>query len=285
MHTITKDFIMLLTLRSSFCFIFVAMLSNASIAQTVTPTAVSINNNTLQAKLQVTALIAVDLVVEFENSIGLSADNIDISATLVDINSSMVTNRFSSVDIKAIPSFPVVISISPKPSSGFGFEGLASVEIYTKSVDYNTAMPVRLFRSHANGNFEDITAMVSPGSIRARGNTGSFSDFMILLDERSNADMLNDTFTQLTTLFNHNSGLVSSSLAATIQTSLNTLQNALFTANYSAAMEAVEALITLTKHATGDQMSNVWRSSDDLLNIQGELLTRLKTLRYTLRII
>ncbi|MFT6898032.1 MAG: hypothetical protein ACJA13_002448 [Paraglaciecola sp.] len=274
-----------LTLRQFFCFLFVAMLSNTSNAQEVTPTTVSINDNTLQAKLHVTALITVDLVVEFENSIGLSTDSIDISATLVDINSNTVTNRLTAAGIKAIPSFPVIISISPKASSGFGFEGLASVEIYTKSVDYNAAMPARIFRSHANGNFEDITSMVSPGSIRARGNTGSFSDFMILLDERSNTDILDDTFSQLNQLFNHHNQLVSAILATSIQTSLNTLQNALLTANYASALEATQSLIAITENATGDQMSNVWRSSNDLLNMQGELLTRLKTLRYSLRII
>jgi hypothetical protein len=260
------------------------LLSSSSIAQTVSPSSVSINGNVLKAKLQVTSLIEVDLVVEFEKSIGLSANNIDISASLVDVNSSSVTNRINVDDIKVIPSFPVVISITPKVNSGFGFEGLASVEIYTKSIDYNVAMPARLFRSHDNGNFEDITSMVSAGSIRARGNTGSFSDFMILLDERSNVDMIEDTFSQLNQLFNQHSDKVLQILGMSIQTSIISLQQALLMSDFATALELTESLISLTESATGDQMSNVWRSSNDLINMQGELLTRLKTLRFSLRV-
>jgi hypothetical protein len=260
------------------------LLSSSSIAQTVSPSSVSINGNVLKAKLQVTSLIEVDLVVEFEKSIGLSANNIDISASLVDVNSSSVTNRINVDDIKVIPSFPVVISITPKVNSGFGFEGLASVEIYTKSIDYNVAMPARLFRSHDNGNFEDITSMVSAGSIRARGNTGSFSDFMILLDERSNVDMIEDTFSQLNQLFNQHSDKVLQILGMSIQTSIISLQQALLMSDFATALELTESLISLTESATGDQMSNVWRSSNDVINMQGELLTRLKTLRFSLRV-
>ncbi|GAA0853336.1 DUF6689 family protein [Aliiglaciecola litoralis] len=275
---------MTLKLTQVFYFLCIAMFCSASIAQSITPSSVSINDNKLQAKLNVSNTIEVDLVVEFENSIGLSADNIDISATLVDVNASTVLNRLNSTDINVLPSFPVIISISPKASGGFGFEGLASVEIYTKAVDYNAAMPARLFRSHANGDFEDITSMVSAGSIRARGNTGSFSDFMILLDQRSDAEMLNDTFTQLSQLFAQHSDLVTPVLATSLQTSLDTLNSALFTANYSAALVATESLISLVENASNEQMSTVWRSTNDLVNMQGELLTRLKTLRYTLRV-
>jgi hypothetical protein len=275
---------MTLSKRYFFGFLLLTLLSSSSIAQTVSPSAVSINGNVLQAKLQVTSTIEIDLVVEFEKSIGLSANNIEITASLIDIDSSFVTNRFNVNDLKVIPSFPVIISISPKVNSGFGFEGLASVEIYTKSIDYNVAMPARLFRSHDNGNFEDITSMVSAGSIRARGNTGSFSDFMILLDERSNTDMIEATFSQLSQLLNQHSDKISLVLGMSIQTSINSLQHALLMTDFATALELTESLISITESATGDQMSNVWRSSNDVINMQGELLTRLKTLRFSLRV-
>lgn len=271
--------------RNFHCLMLFTLLSSSSIAQTVSPTSVTIDGNTLQAKLQVTTLIEVDLVVEFEKSVGLIADNINISATLSDVNSINITNRISSSSIKAIPTFPVIISISPKADTGFAFEGLASVEIYTQSVDYNAAMPARIFRSHTNGDFEDITSMISAGSIRARGNTGSFSDFMILLDERSNADMIDDTFSQLNVLLNQHSNNISSILAITLQTSINALQQALLMSDYDTSLDVVEELIFIIENASGEQLSNVWRSSNDLVNMQGELLTRLRTLKYTLRII
>ncbi|WP_339724735.1 DUF6689 family protein [uncultured Paraglaciecola sp.] len=264
--------------------LFITAFCNLAFAQTVTPTSVTITKNKLQAKLNVTNLIALDLLVEFENSIGLSANNIDISATLVTPSDASVLDRLTSNDISLISTFPVVVSISPKANSGFGFEGLASVEIYTKAVDYNAAMPARLFRSHANGDFEDITTMVSAGSIRARGSTGSFSDFVIVLDQRSHALKINDTFTQLNQLVSQHSDLVSSVLATTLQASLYNLQSALLIDDYLAALTVVDELITLVENASNEKISTVWRSSNDLINMQGELLTRLKTLRYSLRV-
>jgi hypothetical protein len=276
---------MTMLIRNIPCFLLFTLLSSGSMAHTVTPSYVSIDGNTLQAKLQVTTLIEVDLVVEFEKSVGLIADNINISATLSDVNASTITNRLSSTGIKVIPTFPVIISISPKADTGFAFEGLASVEIYTKSVDYNAAMPARIFRSHANSDFEDITSMISAGSIRARGNTGSFSDFMILLDERNNVDVVDDTFSQLNELVSQYNNHISATLAITIQAGIRALQQALSMGDYTAALKLVEELIVVTENASGEQLSNVWRSSNDLVNMQGELLTRLRTLKYSLRVI
>lgn len=271
-------------LRQIIGLLCLTVFCNLAVAQTVMPTNVTISENKLQAKLNVTNLIALDLVVEFENSIGLSANNLDISATLVTPNDASVLDRLSSNDISLISSFPVVVSITPKADSGFGFEGLASVEIYTKAVDYNAAMPARLFRSHANGDFEDITTMVSAGSIRARGSTGSFSDFVIVLDQRASAAQINDTFSQLNQLVSLHSDLLSPALATSLQASLNNLQSALVINDYVAALAVVDGLITLVESASNEQISTVWRSSNDLVNMQGELLTRLKTLRYSLRV-
>ncbi len=264
--------------------LFIAVFSHITAAQTVSPTSVTITDNKLQAKLQVNSQIAVDLVVEFENSIGLSASNIDISATLVSPNDVSVLDRLTSADISVMPTFPVVVSISPKADSGFGFEGLATVEIYTKAVDYHAGMPARLFRSHANQNFEDITTMVSAGSIRARGSTGHFSDFMILLDERSHAAKIDETYALLNQLLDANSDLISSSFASVLQGSLDALQVAMYSNDYSAALSITDHLITLLESASNEQLSTVWRSSNDLVNMQGELLTRFKTLRYSLRV-
>ncbi|MFT4938880.1 MAG: hypothetical protein ACI88A_001911 [Paraglaciecola sp.] len=271
-------------LQKAFVILTTMMFCTQAYAQTVTPVSVTVDGNKLQAKLSVTQTIEIDLLLEFENSIGLSTSSIDISATLVDINDASVLSRLSSTDIAVIPSFPVIVSVTPKSDAGFSFEGLASIEIYTKAVDYNASMPARIFRSHANGAFEDITSMVSVGSIRSRGNTGSFSDFMILLDERDDDDMIADKFTQLAQVLSQHSALSSVALATSLQTKLDAINNALVLINYSATLVAVENMIGLVESANSANISTVWRSSNDLVNLQGELLTHLKALKYTLRV-
>ncbi|GAC16145.1 DUF6689 family protein [Aliiglaciecola lipolytica] len=259
--------------------------SLSSVAQVVTPVSTTVSGDTLKAKLQVGVQIEVDLTLEFEDSIGLSADNIDISATLVNVNDLNILNRLPANDVSIFSTFPVVVTISPKTDKGFGFEGLASVEIYTKAISYQSSMPARLFTSHDGGDFEDITSMVSAGSIRARGNTGRFSEFMILLDERDDSEILSDKFAQLEDVLDNNQSNINSLLLSSLQTSIANLDNALFMQNYSSALSIVESLILTVEQASNTGMSNVWRSSGDLVNIQGELLTHLIALRYSLRVI
>ncbi|MFA3793152.1 DUF6689 family protein [Aliiglaciecola sp. SL4] len=254
-----------------------------SLAQTVTPISTSVDGDTLKAKLQVTSQIEIDLTLEFEKSVGLSSDNIDISATLVNVNDLNILNRLPINDVSIFSSFPVVVSISPKTQEGFAFEGLASVELYTKAISYQSSMPARLFTSHDGGDFEDITSMVSAGSIRARGNTGRFSEFMILLDERDNDDIIADKLTQLEDTLDDNQSSLSGVLLSSLQTSIASLDNAVMLENYSSALTLVESLIATVEQA--DSISSVWRSSNDLVNLKGELLTHLVALRYSLRVL
>lgn len=262
-----------------------AVISAQGKAQTVTPMSVTVDGNTLQAKLSFNHTIEIDLSLEFENSVGLSASNIDISATLVDLNDASVLSRLTSSNISVVPSFPVIVSVTPKSDAGFSFEGLASIEIYTKAIDYNSSMPARIFRSHANGAFEDITSMISAGSIRARGNMGSFSDFMILLDEREDEALMADKLNQINELLSQHGHLSSAALGGALQVSVDRLHRAFLALNYSAALALVENMIALVESANSDSISTVWRSSNDLVNLQGEVLTHLKALRYTLRTI
>jgi len=60
------------------------LLFSTAQAQVVTPATLTVDDNKIQAKLTLSSLIEVDLTVEFENSIGLNANNIDITAELLD---------------------------------------------------------------------------------------------------------------------------------------------------------------------------------------------------------
>jgi hypothetical protein len=254
-------------------------------AQTATPITTTVNGNTLNAKIQLSSQIEIDVILSFENAIGLSADNIDISATLVSTNDVNILSRLPASGVSLFSSFPVILSISPKQDKGFGFEGLGNVEIYTKAISYNANMPARLFTAHNGGDFEDITSMVSAGSIRARGSTGRFSDFLIVLDERSKMAILSDKFDELEHVLVSNQALVNASLLSSLQTSLNSLDLTISLANYNDALTLVNGLISVIESAENDAITTVWRSSGDVVNVQGELLAHLKAMRYNLRVL
>jgi len=206
------------------------------------------------------------------NSIGLNANNIDITAELLDPTDLTITDRLPSALTSAVSGFPVLVSISPKADAGFGFEGLAMVELYTKAIHYTPTIPWRLFTSHEGGTFEDITALTSSGSFRARGSTGQFSDFIILLDNRPSTTVINDKVSKLNTI-----------VEAAIDSGVNDIQSALAVNDDDAALVAVDSLISLIDNASGSEIADVWRSSGDVVNVKGLLLTQLQTLRFSLR--
>ena len=259
------------------------LIAQATHAQAVLPSVLTISDNTIQAKLELSSQIAVDLTVEFENSVGLNANSINISAELLSPTSLSILNRLPSSLVSAPGTFPVMVSIEPKADKGFAFEDVAVVELYTKALHYTVGSPLRLFRSHDDGTFEDITMLTASGSFRARGNTGSFSDFIIMVDTRAQSDVIATKYALLDNLVNSNRSSISGVLLASVDTSLTSLYSSINTADYTAALGTVDNLITLIENADGAQIDDVWRSSDDITNVKGELLTRLYTLRYSLR--
>ena len=259
------------------------LLFSTAQAQVVTPATLTVDDNKIQAKLTLSSLIEVDLTVEFENSIGLNANNIDITAELLDPTDLTITDRLPSTLTSAVSGFPVLVSISPKADAGFGFEGLATVELYTKAIHYTPTIPWRLFTSHDGGTFEDITMLTSSGSFRARGSTGQFSDFIILLDNRPSASVIDDKVASLSSIVNGNRDKISALLETAIDSGINDVQSALAVNDDDAALVAVDSLISLVENASGNEIADVWRSSGDVVNVKGLLLTQLQTLRFSLR--
>lgn len=252
-------------------------------AQVVSPTTLTIADNTVQAKIDLGQSIAVDVTLEFDNTVGLNANTVDITAELLSPTSLAIQNRLPTSLISAPAAFPVMVSIEPKTDKGFAFEGVATVELYTKNLHYVAGTPLRLFRSHADGTFEDITQLTSSGSFRARGNTGSFSDFIIMADTRPQSEVLTTKYALLDDVVSSNRSRIDPVVLTALDSGLNSLYSALQASDYTAASTAVDSLIATTETTSGAQMDDVWRSADDIVNVKGELLTRLYTLRYSLR--
>lgn len=266
-------------------FVGLFLLVTHANAQVFTPASLTIDDNRVQAKLSLSVLMEVDVTLEFENSIGLNADSIEITAELINPTDLNVANRLPSSLTGAVSGFPVLVSISPKANAGFGFEGPAMVELYTKAIHYDPDVPLRLFTSHDNGKFEDITTLTSSGSFRARGSTGRFSDFIILLDNRTPTSVINEKLADISSTLSNNQAAIDTALFSQLDSTLNSLSQTLSVVDYAAAMVVVDHMIALVESADGALLPNVWRSSGDLVNVQGDLLTQLKTLRFSLRVL
>jgi len=269
-----------LTAVAAMCFTLVS----AAKADVVLPQTLNYSDNAVTASIQVTDTIAVDLSIEFEKVVGLNPETFAISAEMLTPNALSITERLNSLLVSPTTAFPVVVSITPDPDSGFAFEGVATVELYTKAIHYTPDLPLRLFTSHADGTFTDMTTLVSAGSIRARGNTGKFSDFMIMLDTRTPANIVGDKVSDIESFLSQHGNLIQPVTLAAIEHSMTLLSFAVSDQDFDSALEEVDSLISLINTAPSGAMPDVWQASDTLVNVEGELKSKFSSLRYALRV-
>lgn len=241
--------------------------------------------HTVNAEIDLSPAVSLDFSIGFENAVGLTPQNFTVSAELVGLSDPRVLNRLPDSLLTSLPTaFPVLISVEPDPSKGFAFSGAAEIELYTKTLHYTEGTPLRLFHAHGNETFQDITSMTGSGSYRVRGNTGQFSDFLILVDLRDNLTVINDKVSQLQSF----TAGVQQQLSFNAEVQLTDLVQDIATAvtlnQLQQAMAKVNQLISLLEQDNGTLYPDVWRSSDDVVNVRGRLLSISQTLRYSLRI-
>lgn len=221
------------------------------------------------------------LTIEFEDVVGLSAENLGLSAQLVDPLSPGFLSRLSS-GVSLPGAFPLVVKISPPANGGLSFSGAVAVELYTHDLQYTIGSPLRLFSAPNGGSFSDITTFVGSGSIRTGGSKPDFSEFIIAADIRPPASVIQSKYSRLSALLNQHAATMGSSLFAELSSLYNASQNAHAGGNLVAAIQFLEAFTDRVVAAGGSELPDVWRSSRDLTNVAGSLRSAASTLRYSL---
>jgi hypothetical protein len=241
---------------------------------------VEIDGNVATADISLGATSAT-LTVRFENVVGLSADNLGLSAKLVDPVSPAFVSRLGS-GVSLPGAFPLVLKIAPPASGGLSFSGVVSVELYTHDLQYTIGSPLRLFSSPDGGSFTDVTTFVGSGSVRSGGSKADFSEFIIAADIRPLASVIQSKYSRLSTLLNQHAAAMGGSVYAELSNLYNASQNAYAGGNLVAAIEYLEAFGERVESASGSGIPDVWRSSRDLTNVAGSLRSAAATLRYSL---
>lgn len=243
-----------------------------------------VTDNKVEATVSIAGGYEAALTIEFEESVGLSADNLGLSAELISVTNSSLIERLPEPSLMGIAGgFPVLITIDPPASGGFSFSGVASVEIYTHNLNYDPAVPLRLLSADSGGSFRDITELATGGSHRTRGSKGAFSQFLIALDGRSTGSVIQTKFDYVEGLLSTHQGELSSSLHATLDGLLADAENAFGTGSYAQAIDYVEQFSrTVRDAADNGEIPNVWRSARDIDNVAGLLRAGASTLRFSL---
>lgn len=247
---------------------------------------ITVHGNKVEAVINLTGNVEADFTLTFENTVGLTADNLGITAELVDITDLTLLNRLpDSLNINLLSAFPMMITVEPPSGKGFAFSGLATVDIHTHNLEYTAGTPLRFFKAPLGGQFKDITATMGSGSYRARGTTGKFSQFLIVADLRSPLTVINTKFTRLSNTLSGFSTQIDPTTYNELDTRLNEIDQLIQQQSYVLASNKVDEFSRHVDQNRGDKIPDVWRSSRDIDNVAGELVALANTLRFSLRLI
>jgi hypothetical protein len=137
---------------------------------------------------------------------------------------------------------------------------------------------LRLFKAQLGGPFRDITESVQPGSVRTRGTTPGWSQFLILVDLRPTDTVIAEKFSYLQNQLN----LLSPGEAAPLQAFLANAQVAVADGRYDDAVVAMDSFSARVSSRAGTNIPDMWRSARDVTNSAGELLAGANTLVFSI---
>jgi len=242
-----------------------------------------------------------EVTITFDSPLNLSAQSLNLTATLVNPSDPIVTSRLPG-NLTIDSAFPMMITVEPPNipwlfTSGFdgnedgtgnlSFLNVYEIEIHTHDILYTDASPYRLIKAPVGGNFLDYTDDIWPGSTRARGRDGAFSQFMIAKDSYTNGlSML--LFVAVPKLLNLQVRVIAAALDDVLNLDLLGLladiaaDLTILGLDIGGAIDALDQLIATVIANAGITIPNEWNSEHSVTNDAGEILGLAQTLRFTL---
>jgi hypothetical protein len=258
-------------------FVFLCAGATAS-AQTAVPLTVAGNQAT--GIIQLGSLLA-DLTIDFEQVSGLSPTALTATARVVNPLDTGVLSRLVS-GAGLVLSFPVLLQIEPAPGSALSFRGVTTVSLHTHNLIYTPDTRLVLHSAHAGGPFRDITSLTAPGSYRAGGSTGTFSEFLIVIDLRPIDTVISGKYTALQQILaSHGAGLppdVKADLHARLAESLARFHSG----QTNDAITSLDGFSAAVEAGSGTTIPDEWRADGSVVNVAGLLRAAADTLRYSL---
>lgn len=245
-------------------------------------TDVRVAGNKVTARIEAGGVSA-DLTLGFESAINLSAANLSLSAEPVNPFDPTLVSRLPG-GLTALPAgFAVMLRIEPPAASGFAFDGVATVELYTTDLIYVAGSPLRLFSAKAGGKFADITETIAGGSYRTRGGGGHYSDFLIVADTRPLSETIHGKFDAASSALTGYFETLGPTRHAELSNQLAAARSAWLGGDHAEAIRAVEAFDAAVKaDADAGAIPNRWRAEGGPSNVAGELRAAARTLRFSL---
>jgi hypothetical protein len=242
------------------------------------PVQVTVATNSTEVRIGTASAPVADLSLRFDDASGLSAATLGIKAETININDPNLLARLPS-SLTSIPgALPLMITIEPPASGNLSQHRVTHVELHTHALAYVSGSPLRLFKAQLGGPFRDITESVQPGSVRTRGTTPGWSQFIVIVDLRPSGTVIQQKIAYLQGELN----LLSPTEAAPLRTYLNTASVAVDEARYDDAIVALDSFSARVSSRAGTYIPDLWRASRDVHNSAGELLAGANTLAFSI---
>lgn len=244
---------------------------------------VTISGNTVHAGISLPGILGTELVLQFENAQNLTASNLGICARLLTLTELLTINaRLPDEGLGGLLQLPLplIITVEPPQTGTLSFTNTYRAEIHTDLLGFTIDSPYRLYKSPHGGTFYDITSEVAQGSVRTRGNTGGFSDFIVVLDLVPSVDHASDKYDYLAARIQN--AALGPKLHAQLASDLAASRTAFDAANYTSALSFLDSFEARVRLKAGAGIPNVWRAQRDLDNVAGDLIGYSDSLRFSI---
>jgi hypothetical protein len=219
-----------------------------------------------------------DVTLTFDAVSGLSVASLGLSARLASVTDPALLARLPDAQLLQLDgAFPLLLTIEPPAAGGLRFRTVRA-EIHTHALAYTEGSSYRLFKAPLGGAFKDITDEIAQGSVRARGTTGGFSQFLVLVDVRPTSDVIAEKIAALRA----RAATLPGAERPIFQQYLDDAEAAVAAADYAAALYSVDSIRARAEARAGQGLLDQWRATRNADNQAGDLIAGAATLRFSI---
>lgn len=243
------------------------------------PVAVDVAGETATVRIGSPVAPLAQLTLAFDDASGLSASSLGVSARLVNVADPQLLARLPAGGLAQLDgAFPLLLTVEPPVAGGLSFVRTVRVEVHTHALPYTAGSQYRLFKAPLGGAFVDITDEIAPGSVRARGTTGGFSQFLVLSDLRGSGAVVDGKFARLRNVL----ATLPSAERAPLASLLDAAGHAVGNGDFAAATSLLDAFRERVSQRAGSAIAQTWQAGGALANPAGELLAGAATLKFSI---
>jgi hypothetical protein len=169
--------------------------------------------------------------------------------------------------------------VEPPPACGLSFQNHYDVSLDTSDLVYAPFSVYRLVKAPVGGQFRYVTSAVTSGSVRSRGSSGGFSEFVMIKDTAPT--YANDCLNEYDDLEARlRAATMSPAVRRMLETDLAVSRAAYEAGNLADAIARLAAFDAHCVASAGAALPNRWRSARDLDNVEGDLIGHTENLRF-----